>query len=65
VTNYSNDVTKIKWPQQLGDLMFLSTGIYGDKILIGNFSIKKEDIKLQPTCMVITHYNKQGQTLFR
>ena len=29
-----------------GTLIFLSTGVYGDKILIGNFSIKEEDIKL-------------------
>ena len=27
-------------------LIFLSTGVYGFKILIGNFSIKKEDMKL-------------------
>jgi len=35
---------KIKWPW--GTLKFLSTDACGDKILIGYFSIKKEDIKL-------------------
>ena len=29
-----------------GTLIFSSIGVYGDKILIGYFSIKKEDIKL-------------------
>jgi len=29
-----------------GTLIFSSTGVYGDKILIGNFSSKKKDIKL-------------------
>ena len=42
-----NYITKIKWPWIVGGLLiFSSTDAYGDIILIGNFSIKKEDIKL-------------------
>ena len=36
-----------------GTLIFSSIGIYGDKILVGYFSTKKEDIKQQ-----VYGYNK-------
>ena len=41
-----------------GTLIFLSIGAYGDS---GYFTIKKKDIKLQPTGMVITHHNNKGK----
>ena len=44
-------------------LIFSSTDAYGGKFLIGHISAEKKDTELQPTDMVIRHYNKSFNSL--
>ena len=41
-----------------GALIFSSTDAYGEKFLIGHISAEKKDTELQPTGIIIRHYNK-------